>query len=93
MWTVIERLSKEELGLAPNIASHRSMAVDGNRVFQWIANFNESSVRQEDFVQFLQAAESYILNFSNTSGEDTGMMEEESTEDDFETADTEDEDF
>jgi hypothetical protein len=93
LWTVIERLSKEELGLAPNIAAHRSMAVDGNRVFQWIANFNESSVRQEDFVQFLQAAESYILNFSNTSGEDTGMMEEESTEDDFETADTEDEDF
>lgn len=92
LWTVIERLSKEEFGLAPNIAAHRSIAVDGNRVFQWIANFEEGSVRQEDFVWFLQAAESYILNFSNTSEQEMEWgKEEDDFESDFEFA--EDDDF
>jgi hypothetical protein len=71
LWTVIERLAKEEFGESPNIASHRSLAVDGNKIFQWIAHFNESSVKQEEFTTFLQAAESYILNFSNTADTDS----------------------
>jgi hypothetical protein len=88
MWTVIERLSKEELGVAPNIAAYRALAVDGNAIFQWIAHFDEASVRQEDFVRFLQSAESYILNFSTVS--DMGATSEDifdnddSIEDDFE---------
>ncbi|ABC30618.1 conserved hypothetical protein [Hahella chejuensis KCTC 2396] len=89
LWTVIERLSKEEFGASPNIAAHRSLAVDGNRIFQWIANFNEAAVRQEDFIAFLQAAESYILNFTSASDQE---MDEFAEEDDFEFAD-EDDDF
>ncbi|MBU6953582.1 hypothetical protein [Hahella sp. HN01] len=89
LWTVIERLSKEEFGASPNIAAHRSLAVDGNRIFQWIANFNEAAVRQEDFIAFLQAAESYILNFTSASDQE---IDEFSEEDDFEFAD-EDDDF
>lgn len=91
LWSVIERLSKEEFGTAPNIGAHRSLAVDGNKIFQWIANFNEATVRQEDFITFVQAAESYILNFTST-GDELMMMEEES-EDDFEFADEENDDF
>ncbi len=91
LWSVIERLSKEEFGTAPNIGAHRSLAVDGNKIFQWIANFNEASVRQEDFITFVQAAESYILNFTSTG--DELMMEEETSEDEFEYADEENDDF
>ena len=92
LWTVIERLSKEEFGESPNIAAHRSLAVDGNKVFVWIANFNESSVRQEDFAAFLQAAESYILNFTNASGDEMDFGDEE-TVDEEEFADSESDDF
>ncbi|CBL45778.1 Conserved hypothetical protein [gamma proteobacterium HdN1] len=91
LWTVIERLSKEEFGASPNIGAHRSLAVDGNRIFVWIANFNEASIRQEDFVNFLQAAESYILNFTNASGEEMEMRDEMTDEEEF--ADSENDDF
>lgn len=93
LWTVIERLSKEEFGASPNIAAHRSLAVDGNKIFVWIANFNESSVRQEDFVAFLQAAESYILNFTNASGDEMDFGDEETMDDEEEFADSESDDF
>lgn len=91
LWSVIERLSKEEFGVAPNIGAHRSLAVDGNKIFQWIANFNEASVRQEDFIAFVQAAESYILNF--TSAGDELMMEEENSDDEYESVEEENDDF
>lgn len=92
LWTVIERLSKEEFGVAPNIAAHRSLAVDGNKIFQWIANFNEASVRQEHFITFLQAAESYILNYTNATDEEM-LLDGEEMEDDAEFADSENDDF
>ncbi|HEX4939538.1 MAG TPA: hypothetical protein VFX11_12745 [Candidatus Kapabacteria bacterium] len=93
LWTVIERLSKEEFGASPNIAAHRSLAVDGNKIFVWIANFNESSVRQEDFAAFLQAAESYILNFTNASGDEMDFGDEDMLEEEEEFADSESDDF
>ena len=93
LWTVIERLSKEEFGASPYIAAHRSLAVDGNKIFVWIANFNESSVRQEDFVAFLQAAESYILNFTNASDDEMDFGDEETMDDEEEFADSESDDF
>jgi hypothetical protein len=61
VWTVIERASKEELGVAPNIAGLRTLAVDGNRIFKWIAEFDQTAVRAEDFRAFIDAAESWIL--------------------------------
>ena len=64
MWSVIEQLSKTEFGSSPNIAAHRSLAVDGNKIFQWIANYDESTSTQDEFMEFLLAAESYILNMS-----------------------------
>lgn len=93
MWTVIEKLAKEELGTAPNIAAHRSIAVDGNRVFQWVAHFNESTVQQDEFDHFLRAAESYILNFTNTPEKDEWTQDEDSIDDDFDFADDSEDDF
>jgi len=59
LWTVIERLSKEEFGASPNIAAHRSLAVDGNRIFVWIG-INPKSLRCEGSEQRYTAI---LLNF------------------------------
>lgn len=95
LWTAIEQLSKQEFGGSPNIAAIRSLAVDGNTLFRFIADFADGSVRQEDFNKFLQAAEAYILNFSTVGGEiesiggedeemeETEFEDEESAEDEF----------
>ena len=93
LWTVIEQLSKQEFGSAPNISAYRSLAVDGNQVFQWIANFSEGTIQQEDFRDFLQAAESYILNFTSVSGGDMEEAPDFDDEDDFESIDDDEDDF
>ena len=61
LWTVIERASREWFDEAPNISAIRSAAVDGNKVFQWIANFDQSNVTDDQFQTFLEAAEAWIL--------------------------------
>lgn len=61
LWTVIERGHKELLGEAINISAVRTTAVDGNRVFKWIANFDQGSVTEAEFEEFLTAAESWII--------------------------------
>jgi hypothetical protein len=60
MWTVIEHLSRQEFGEAPNIGAYRRLAVEGNVVFRWIAEFNDSP-SPDQFSRFLTAAEAYIL--------------------------------
>lgn len=40
LWTVVERIAKEEFGTALNVASIRTLAVEGNKVFRWIADFD-----------------------------------------------------
>jgi len=91
LWTVIEKLSKQEFGAGPNIAALRSLAVDGNAIFKFIADFTDGGVRQEEFNRFLQAAEAYILNYSSVGGEIESSTEEQAdTEEDDETS-TEDE--
>lgn len=87
LWTVIAQLSKQEFQVSPNIAALRSLAVDGNTIFRFIADFTEGGVRQEDFNKFLQAAEAYILNFSTLGGE----IESIGGEGDEQESDTEDE--
>lgn len=85
LWTVIESLSKSELGSSPNIAAVRSLAVDGNKVFQWAANFNETATSHDEFLDFIDAAESYILNSALVDDDlGDGASGEEDFEDDFE---------
>jgi hypothetical protein len=76
IWTVIERASKEWFEYSPNIAAIRDAAVQGNKVFQWIANFDQSTVSEGDFQEFKDAAEAWIL----ASGIDTGEEPEQATD-------------
>ncbi len=91
LWTVIEKLSKQEFGGSPNIAALRSLAVDGNTIFRFIADFTEGGVRQEQFNRFLQAAEAYILNYSTVGGDIESSADEESDMEDPDTTDAGDE--
>lgn len=62
LWSVIEQIAKEDLGVAVATSTLRSLAVEGNRIFQWIANFeSEAAVCSADFDSLLSAAESWII--------------------------------
>jgi hypothetical protein len=64
LWTVIERGHRDFLGESVNIAAIRTSAVDGNRVFQWIANFDQATVSDAAFEEFREAAEAWIISQS-----------------------------
>lgn len=62
LWSVIEQVAKEDLGTMVATATLRTIAVEGNKIFQWIANFEtEGAVREADFDTLLSAAESWII--------------------------------
>jgi hypothetical protein len=61
VWNVVERVAKEDFGIAIPTAAVRTLAVEGNKVFQWIANFNAGMVQEDEFNTFLRAAESWII--------------------------------
>ncbi len=85
IWTVIERASKEWFDYSPNIAAIRDAAVQGNKVFQWIANFDQTTVNEADFLEFKDAAEAWILASGiDTSQEPEPGGDEDKTEDDSE---------
>lgn len=90
MWTTIERLSKAEFGSAPNIAAIRTMAVEGNRVFRWIAEFEQGAVTEDRFREFLAAAEAYVIARGTDEGSEESPFEPEEPE---ETDDESEDDF
>jgi hypothetical protein len=80
LWTVIERASREWFDEAPNIAAIRSSAIEGNRVFQWIAEFDQSSVTDDQFQRFLESAEAWII--ATATDDSMPERDEEATEED-----------
>ncbi len=95
MWTVIEKLSKSELNRSIPIGPTLRMAVDGNRVFRAISAFEEGLFTDQDFSEFIDAAESYILN-SAVAGDEPQLDEDDDDFgefDDFEEDEFADEDF
>ncbi len=76
MWTVIERLWQEEFSQTPNVSALRTAAVEGNKIFQFIAAFDAGSVSDAQFQAFLDAAEAYIL----AQAEGPGGFEEDEDE-------------
>jgi hypothetical protein len=82
LWTVIERASREWFDEAPNISAIRSAAIDGNRVFQWIAEFDQSSVTDDRFHEFLESAESWIISVATDDSEPTGDEPEKEIDED-----------
>ncbi len=90
LWTVIERASREWFDEAPNISAIRSAAIDGNRVFQWIAAFDQSSVTDEQFQVFLESSEAWILATATDSSEPgLGEEAEEDEEEDIDDLESE----
>ncbi|MBI1240820.1 hypothetical protein [Umezakia ovalisporum] len=61
LWNVIESVAKQDLGVTVQTSVMRDLAVEGNKIYQWIANFNEAMVREEEFKTFLKAAEAWII--------------------------------
>lgn len=61
VWAAIERASRQEFGSAPDLSLLRTLAVDGNRIFRWIASFDQGNVRDEQFRELLESAEAWIL--------------------------------
>lgn len=62
MWKVIENISRNEMGFVPNTTAIKTVAVEGNKIFNWIADFTPSSVSQDAFTMFLESAEAYIIS-------------------------------
>lgn len=60
-WSVIERLSKEEFGVAPNISALRTSATEAFRVVDYIASFRPGRFDDEAFDEFIASAKAWIL--------------------------------
>lgn len=71
IWSVIEQVAKEDLGTAVPTATLRTLAVEGNRIFQWLAEFTSGTVSNESFQKFLNAAEAWVIARAALSDEGT----------------------
>jgi hypothetical protein len=66
-WRVIERLMKEERGKAVDVNAVRILAEEGNRVYNFVANFS-NSVTDDEFESFVDSAEAWILAEASLGG-------------------------
>jgi hypothetical protein len=64
MWVVIEQLSRRRLQRTLPINAIVRLAVDGNRIFQIIAEYDESTFGQTALHNLLEAGETYIISAS-----------------------------
>ncbi|MDV3349550.1 hypothetical protein QGP82_12670 [Leptothoe sp. LEGE 181152] len=82
IWTVIEQIAKEDLGIMVSSAPIRTAAVEGNKVFQWIATFNEGSVQDSIFQNFLSSAEAWIIAQAAMEEDDDSFGQDDDDMDD-----------
>jgi hypothetical protein len=68
VWNTIQRIVQEEFHLNLNTEAIKTMATEGNKVFQWIANFSENSVTSSQFETFIKAAEAWLVAEATLSG-------------------------
>ena len=67
MWGVIDNLSRQEFGITPNISASRTVAVEGHKIFQWIADYrgnsNQGQIDTENLElgRLLSAIEAYVV--------------------------------
>jgi hypothetical protein len=80
LWTVIERLNREEFANAINVEALRSVAVDGNRVFQWLADYVPGREDTPAFEDFLDAAESYIVAEASVQADNADFLDNDELE-------------
>ena len=87
MWTVIADLSKEDFGQSLPIGPLLRVAVDGNRIYQIVADF-DGVLSADGLRTLVEAGESYIINSSVIDnqmgdGEPTYASDEDSGTDEF----------
>lgn len=61
VWAVIHRLATEDLGVSIDVATIRTLAVEGNKVFEWIAELEPGNVVESEFQDAIEAAERWII--------------------------------
>ncbi|MCB9273728.1 MAG: hypothetical protein H6564_06785 [Lewinellaceae bacterium] len=76
MWTVVDKVSRQELGFAPNISASRTAAVEGHKIFKWISGFDENSVDDQVFKNFVNSAEAYIIAKGQTTEQRSPLLME-----------------
>ena len=91
-WATIETLSREEFGVSPNVSALKTEAFRGNDVFEWIANFDASTVTNSAFRKAREAAESYIIAQASLGDMDEDDFDSDE-DDDFDSDEDDFEDF
>lgn len=69
VWNTIARIVHEEFHGNLNTEALKTMAIEGNKVFQWLANFNENTVTQAQFQTFAKSAEAWVIAKSTLTGQ------------------------
>jgi hypothetical protein len=89
LWSVIERLAKEEFGVSPNVSALRTSAVEGFKVVEFISTFQSGQLDEDAFEEFVDSAKAWILS-QQLAGEgllvgadDTGGEESDDGEDEY----------
>jgi hypothetical protein len=80
MWTVIAELSRRTFGAAPPTGPIIRLAVEGNRIFQLAAEFDEATFTPDDLNTLIEMGESYIINSSLVGEAVGGLTPEEQDE-------------
>jgi hypothetical protein len=87
MWRVIEEMSKRDLRRSVPIGPLVRVAIDGNKIYQLCADFDEGSVNQDWLLALVDAGEAYIINSSIVDGQlggaTNGGIQEDEEDDDF----------
>ncbi|MFB8788519.1 MAG: hypothetical protein U7123_06640 [Potamolinea sp.] len=80
IWNVIETVAKQDLGIAVPSSAIRTIAIEGNKVFQWIAKFNEGMVKENEFKALLDAGEAWIIAQASLDSDDESPYTEKTKE-------------
>lgn len=89
MWTVVERGKRELLNEQDNLSALLTVAVEGNKVFQHIADFDPATFTDIQFEELADACEAIIIAESVLAGADEYLTDETESEEDDSWADDE----
>ena len=73
IWSVIEQVAKEDLGVGVPTSTLKTLAVEGNQVFQWLAEYTPGTVSSASFQKFLNAAEAWVIARAALGNEEASL--------------------
>lgn len=84
VWAVIERIAKAKFGTPVNISALKTLAVEGNKIFRWLAEFRFAQPSASNLQALLDASEAWIIAQAEAEGQgppepegEEGLEEEE----------------